>query len=242
MPVESTERRPIFANGEAEILTPPRTPVSPIAIVACLLGLASFLATLSFNLVAIPALAIATGLISYWQLSRSDTHSGKWLSTAGVGLGLLFAVWSLTHLQLRDRYVYAAGGEFAIHFLKVLGEEKPFHAYELTKIASERQLPGVDIDQVYKSLPEEPRHLVEGFTQDPVIKEIMSRGTAAQWELVRGQRVESRSPSDLEVSVRLQDVSQAPPKEVTVRLMRRKITTVGNIRPAATWHVLSVRN
>jgi hypothetical protein len=230
MAVESLSERPIFASEENEYLIPSRPPLSRMALAACGLGIVSALVLINADLMVLPILAVSVGLAAYWMISRSDALSGRNLALAGVGLGLLFGVWSVTTVQLRNRYLYQVGAQFAKHYLDTIAQGKLLEAFELMQPESARQVAGSSLEKHYGSLDEMARSGLEMFEHDPSTLKVKDRGTGAQWQLKEGVSVGRLLNQEREVVLRMVDASRPSAGVVEVALMRHFSQSVASWR------------
>lgn len=240
MAVESLGQRPIFASEETEYLTPARPPVSRLAIASLVLGILSGFSVLNIDLIALPILAVAIGLAAYWQIARSEAHSGRTMALAGMMLGLAFATWTVTSVRLRDQYLYEVAGQFARQYLDVIGEDKLLEAFELMQPEAGRQVPGASLEEHYREAAEHEKTALEEFKKDAKTQAIVARGPGADWQLKRGVRVEGLHGGSRRIRVLMVDASRSPGTEVEVTLARERNAGSGKTG-SASWYVLGAK-
>jgi hypothetical protein len=232
MVVESLSERPIFASEENAYLLPARPPISRMALASLALGAVSAVVLLNADLMALPVLAVSVGLAAFWLISRSESLGGANLALAGAGLGMLFGVWSVTSVQLRNQYLYQVSAQFAKHYLDTIAEGKLLEAYELMQAESARQVAGTSLEKYYGSLDEMSRIGLDTFQNDPATLKVKDGGTKAQWQLKRGIAVGKLADNEREVIVRMIDASSPSAGEVEVALARHFGGSVASWRVA----------
>lgn len=242
MSTEIAPKTPIFGSEESEYLLPNAPPLSVFAVISLLLGLVSSLSILSITLILLPVLAIAIGCVASLQLARNDNYRGRWMANTGLGLGLAFAIWTVTATQLRDQRLYSAAAEFSTHALKLLAENKRYEVYELTQPESRRQLASANLAEHYEALQGEAKDSFETFFKDPLVQQVFSRGSSPDWRFVRGNRIVPIAQGEMGVDVDMEEVSQNPPLRITARLIRYVQPPMEGSKPTATWSFLGVKN
>ena len=240
MAVESLSQRPIFASEENEYLVPNRPPMSRLAIVALLLGLASCVVLVKPDAIALPVIAITLGLMAYIQVARDEGLSGGRVALLGLGLGLAFAVCALTSAMLRDRYLFGVSSQFAVKYLETLASGKVLEAYELMQPEPQRQVAGSALEEYYRQAEEPIRTGMETFKNDPKSLEVRECGKSAQWKFVRGESIRSGDGRDLIVTIRMVDASKNPGKEFEV-ILERSISPKPTEDASASWHIAALR-
>ena len=243
MSLEKLSDRPLMGALDHEFEVVERPPVSPLAIVALALGSLSLFSTFGPAMLPAPIIAIAFGFLIYWKLNANPGMGGKNLALTGFALGILFLVWSVTATRLRNEYMYAAGGQFAKHFLTMMSAGKRYEAFELTRPEHERQIPGTSLEKYYSSnTSPEVKESLDAFIKGTKTSLIESRGKSAAWEMVRGAGVSLGSTGNVQVIIAMEDKSQQPHALVRVQLERddKSISVAKAREPTATWMVRSV--
>jgi len=117
--VESRAASPI----ENEI--PAYRAISPLAITSLILGALSILSFAHWFFLGFAALAIVLGFLADRKIGRfSDVLTGRGLAQAGIGLGLIFGLASVTTAAVQGYLRSSAATRFATAYAQVL-QDKP---------------------------------------------------------------------------------------------------------------------
>ncbi len=232
MASEAHDLEPAFqANYSDNIVEQP--PIPKLPIVAFALGLFSLVVLLAPTLLPVSVLAIVVGVLA------AITGNGKsWLTTVGVGLGILTAVWSTVSVSKKNDYYFREAGKAAEHFLDLLSSGKQYEAIELSHMEMDRQITGTDLEKYYASLKDEERDIFEEFIHDPLNIAVMNSGPDAEWKYVKGIRIRNVQGSS-EIVVECQDKKNASSPIIWVRLQRSLNLMVGD-DSVALWNILDV--
>lgn len=99
--------------------------ISPVAIVSAGLGLISGLAFTDPMWLVAAVLAVITGALAEWKIRRmSDVLTGRSFAQAGIALGLIFGVSSLSYTLWANRIVRNDARKFGIELAKTLNAGK----------------------------------------------------------------------------------------------------------------------
>lgn len=234
--------KPIFEDEETRYLKPVDGPFSKLAVAALLLGIVSFPAAYSPTMLLIPILAIALGAAAVWQIARTDALGGRSAAVLAIGLGLMFTAWSLTAAKMREHRLFTAGAEFAGHVLTLIADDDRFVVYELTLPEAQRQTPNVSLKEHYESLIGEQKDLYESFFREPGVRDVMSRGSKADWRFAGGVRISNLNKYETEIVVAMEDAAQTPKKLVNVRLVRHLSPDFDGAKPTANWSLIGIKS
>ena len=245
--MSTLQERPVFNSLEPGLDIDLAPPVSPLAVLAMVLGFFSLTAAIAVSIVpfAIVVAVLCAALI--WRLSVDTSIGGSRLAQIGLCCAVVGGAWGLTNSLLTKSYYYSHAAEHAKLFLETLSAGKQFEAFELTQPESSRLVTGTDIEAHYKGLmdanlparmqmavPEDmsqempssatmknshAKEELEAFLANTSTKEVMSHGKEAKWEFVRGADVGRMSGDTYRIAVVMVDTTQ-PNKKYQVSLDR----------------------
>jgi hypothetical protein len=161
--------------------------LSKAAIVAIILGVASFGALLQPLLLIVPLVAIVAGILALRSISVSTAGlAGRWLAVIGVLLAVFFASTATARFISRDWIVTARARRFADDWLQMAAEGRREEAYEMTLSPAQRQLPGTELAEFYASSAERNEELQQFFAESPArdLVEYGSQGTLQFEEVI----------------------------------------------------------
>jgi hypothetical protein len=160
--------------------------ISPAAIVALLLGLASFFAIGNLLLLVLPALAIVAAVLSLTAIARSDgALSGRWVALTGLVLALLFTSAAITRNLTRAAHLRGEARVLAEAWLQLVRDGKRQEAHQWHLPASERQLPGTSLAQFYSDSKPAKESLDQFFQAAPLsVIQIAPRGAKVRYQRV----------------------------------------------------------
>jgi hypothetical protein len=161
-----------------------------MSVVAFAAGILSLLAPLTFTLLPLSILAIAIGGVVLWRVSR-DGSRGTWLAQLGLGLGVLSATWSVTATAGETQHLVTRGGACAKLYLDYLSSGRTYDALELRLPIRERQIAGTDLEAYYLQRAGEPADRTYEVVNSSATKIAMAAGEQADWQLVRGVKIEA---------------------------------------------------
>ncbi len=185
MAVESLSERPIFAAEEHEYLQPVRPPLSRMALLSVIVGIISFVVIFNSDILFLSVIAVALGIIAYFNIQRTQASSGSGLALTGIALGLIFGTWSYTASRLRDQYFFNAAGEIARHYLEVVAEGDYYKICELTRPETERQVAGTPLPEYYAKADEFVKERLDNIRKDTNV--LKSRAwVKIKWQLQNG--------------------------------------------------------
>ncbi|MDX1928125.1 MAG: hypothetical protein SFV81_16480 [Pirellulaceae bacterium] len=239
--------RPAFNSLEPGLDTDLAPPVSPLAVLAMVLGIFSLVSAIAVSVVpfAIVVAVLCAALI--WKLSWDTGVGGMRLAQIGLWCSVFGATWGLTTTRLTEAYFYSQAAEHAKVFLQTLSAGKQYEAFELTQPEQNRLVTGTDIAAHYEGLmasdlptrsammvpdmnqeempsPETMKNSrskeeLEAFIGSPSTKEVMAHGKDADWKFVRGESVLRMDNTTNRVDVIMVD-SAKPSKKYSVSMNR----------------------
>ena len=126
-------------------------PVSKLAVLALVLGIASLLTTAFPLLVVINVLAIGVAIFAIASISRSQNSVGLRAAQLALFLATVSAVFSVTHSWGRAWHVNRMAGEKSLVIGNLLMEGRYPEAFEYSIMPGERQPKGTDLKEYYLS-------------------------------------------------------------------------------------------
>ncbi len=228
--------RPAFQNLETE-LGVDRAPLSRIAVVSLLIGIASSLAPLSTVLLPVSIIAMAVGAVAVWKLSGDSGVRGVWLAQLGLGLGVFSSVWAVAATSGRHAYLFAEASQHAKLFLQVLSGGDKYEALELMVPETGRQITGTNLKEYYEQQTGMTESDYKQFLNAGPTRAVMSVGKQADWQFARSL---STKVNGSLTYIALEMVNQSPPSQgltVSVKLQRQTEGVADDGKPMAFWHV-----
>lgn len=135
-------------ESTAESAIPYRA-VSGMAIVAFVLGCLSPLALAHLVLWLIPAVAIVVAWLALRGIQNSDV-GGEWLARIGMGLAILFAVWTVSRAVFSDYAHQLKARQFADSWLQLVETGELRHAHQWSISAGSRVRDASLVDAYYE--------------------------------------------------------------------------------------------
>jgi hypothetical protein len=229
----ATTDRPAFRNLDVENELD-RPPYSKLAIVSLMVGLVSLVSPISFYLLPISLIAIGLGALVMWQLSRNNGLGGSYLAQAGLGLGIISAVWCLTGSLATSAYLHAAAARNAKLYLELLSQGEVYQALELHVPKRNRQIAGTDLASHYRSKRGERADLALEILESETTKSVVAAGPGTQWEYHRGLDIRSdRSVQSIFVQMR----NVAKPSQIVNVFLTRRFYVDDQGQRVAFWNV-----
>ncbi len=143
-------------------------PMSRIAVVAAITGVASVAALLHPLMWFIPAMAITLGVLGLFQINRAaGTVTGQWMSLSGICLGLFFASWVVSSYFLSDSLITRQSRHAADRWLQMIEQHALKHAHQWTLNYASRANPGEPLDTYYKPDGEQYAGFKRVFEAEP---------------------------------------------------------------------------
>jgi len=152
--------------------------ITPWAIIALALGVASALSFAAPLLLALPILGIAAAAIALRQIAAEGSElTGRRAALWGLGLSIAFGVGAVSEKLTTNWRLESDATEFAMLWFDQLRQRRPQLAHQLTLEPPQRRLSG-DLLEYYHSQPE-ARAELETFTGDTAIRTILEQGERA---------------------------------------------------------------
>lgn len=214
-----------------------RPPLSTIAVIALVVGLASLIVPTTFALLPLSFLAIAVGSAAVWQVVRDPGVRGAWLAKFGLGLGVATCTWSLTAYSASTSYLYDVAGENAKIYLKLFSDGQIFEALELRYPINERQIAGTDLEAYYRQRAGEPADRTREILASDSTRLAMDAGPNADWQIVKGIKIEADG-SQKRVTVRMVNAAN---NGGLIDVTLRHITLQDESGSQSTWMVMDTR-
>ena len=169
--------------------------ISPLAVAALLLGLASFLALSSLLLLVVPVAAAFAGLLALKRIDVSEgALIGRTAALIGVICALLFGSIAVSSAVSRNRTLESRAEAFADAWLQIVVDGQLQRAHQLHLPAAERQLPGTSLADYYAG-NEDAQTKLDQFFSDPLARQIRQLDAETAWD---GEIVETTIFGDLE--------------------------------------------
>ncbi len=180
--------------SESPTLTPPTEAdlveygaISPMAIVALLLGLASALALTTLLLLIVPVIALLVASLALRQIARSEgALIGRTAAIAAIALALLFSSLAISLTVSRGAVLRSEAQEFGESWMQLARNGELHRAHQLHLLAAKRQLPGTSLSHYYVNNSEAQADVDLLFSQPP-LKEIIAAPEEAEFELQNSQ-------------------------------------------------------
>jgi hypothetical protein len=190
-------------------------PFRPSGLVALLLGLLSFLAVFASSLLLVPLAAVLIGLFALRPARPGQGQpAGRTPAMVGILLALFFSAWSVIYFQSRHTLLAESASEFAANWLELLIRGEREAAYELTKLASQRQIEGVSLREYYSPANSKAFESIDAFMSQRPVAAVLDAGTNADWQYVETRQVIMRGQQELIYTVFVDANGVAPVIEV----------------------------
>jgi hypothetical protein len=174
-----TEASPKTLLSDEQPLAGYRT-VSPLAIVAVILGLASALILTTPLLALLPVAAILTAVAALRGIKLSGGQlAGWWPAVGGLCLATFFLGWGLSSHLARQTVLEQRAREMADVFLGLLQEGKSREAHQFRQPPSTRITSPEAIAEHYAKNPEAAKDL-QNFVTQAGVKDLIVRGESAR--------------------------------------------------------------
>lgn len=123
----------------------------PLAVLALVLGLLSFLAVFRPLFWIVPLLALIFGMIGLWLLSGDPGKVGRKAAIWGIALALLFGAWGPSRYLSRQWWLSRQARVYADTWLELIRQEKFREAHQLHGRQAELASEGVTLDEFYRT-------------------------------------------------------------------------------------------
>ena len=212
--------------------------ISQAAVVALLLGLASFFAIGNLLWLILPALAIFAAAVALVSIARSDgSVSGRWVALAGLALALLFASTAISRSVSRAWHVRSEARAIADNWLDLVRHGKLQSAHQWHLPAQERQRASTSLAQFYEQNPTAQEKFDNFFLTAP-LSQIVAAPPAASLRYERVAEQLSLDKNDRVALVYVLETSgQADEKTIEFVIVVERTT---EIDAAAQWQIAAV--
>ena len=214
--------------------------ISPLAIAACILGVASALALVHPLFWFLPMATVAVSVFALRSIRRnSDALVGRKAALAGLAAAAFFGVWAPTSLALQRVVIPRHARPFAEYWLELLRDGRVQEAHQWTVAADYRLPADVDLQAFYES-DSDAKEDLKVFLDDEVLRVLIRAGRTATPRFVRtvnvdGNGKKSRATLDFEVTT---DNQTAEPIDIRMEIER----TLADRDRAVQWRVNQVRS
>ncbi|GAA4429201.1 DUF4190 domain-containing protein [Bremerella cremea] len=147
--------------------------LSRLAIAAMVLGVLSVLSIFTPVLWILPVLAIILGLVSYFQITRSEVLTGKGMALAGIGLAAIWLGIGVTQGVVRDRIMRENSRVLAQAWLDMMLEGKILESHQLTLSPQGRQPASASLEGHYQN-DQLQKESLEGFKSQEFLEKIQA--------------------------------------------------------------------
>lgn len=239
--------------------------ISPLAVAAMLLGVASALALAHPGLWIVPAVAVCLAAWSLRVIALKNTELvGRTAALIGLGLAILFGVWAPARLVSRQAWLYLEARAKADEWLSLLREGRLYEAYELHLNPAERQPADASLAEYYGDLSQpasgprtdrsgevasgaansprlRPQHAIRDFYAGAAMQALVSAAASGELVFLGLEAVESRPGSAAEdiilrFEIRRNEGRMPHVRPLTLTLTRARVARSG----MANWTVASV--
>ena len=206
--------------------------VSPLAVGALLLGLASFLAMSSLLLLVVPVLAVLIALFALRQIATSDgAFIGRTPAVIGLAAALLFASIAIATVVSRNHMLQSQAKAFGDAWVELVREGDLDRAHQLHLPSDGRQLPGTSLARFY-NISETARDLRDAFFREALARQIIDLDPQVK---LQSEVVESTVLDELEhIAIRYRAASGNEPIDFML-VVEREQTDNGGI-----WRVVQL--
>jgi hypothetical protein len=170
--------------------------VSGWAIAAFVLGLLSISALAAPLLWTVPVTSAACAGIAMWTIARSRGELIGWnLALLGLVLALMFGVAATTRSLTRWIWLKQRAEIVSAEFIKLLEDNQPYAAHQLTLAAEQRQK-SVDLVPAAYAADQKLLERYNTFLKGELAKSLVEQGSKAQVDLVSSFMLPARDGAD----------------------------------------------
>lgn len=161
------ENRESAFTSEPNLVGDDYRPISLLAVAALIVGILSTVSLLNIYFVFVPILGAIIAVIALIRVALSGNRvTGIQPAAVGLAICLFSGSWAASQHVVDNSLVFHQAQEHSMSWLSLLKDQKIYHAYELKLPYGKRNLPGVDLVEVYKERG-------EGFFADEEMAEEM---------------------------------------------------------------------
>jgi hypothetical protein len=166
------------------------------SIAAFALGFLSISAFAAPVLWAVPLLGIVCAAVAMWRINRSRGELIGWnLALLGLILAIIFGVAAPTRTVTRWIWLKQRSEVFAAEFIRLLQENQPYAAHELTLPLGQRQKTPDTIAAAYAA-DQKLSDRYNGFLKQDPVKTLLAHGADVKVEPLAATMLEAREGSD----------------------------------------------
>jgi hypothetical protein len=208
-----------------------------LAVLSLLASFFSPLAILFTQMLFLPFIALAAGVIAIFLLKDvKSTRTALPLAVVGVLISCTFGAWGAAQTKFKYDFYYRTAADYGEKWMKMLADDNREEAFEMHLNEGYRQLDMVDLKAFYSS-DAKARSAMEIFYDRPGMAAIQKRGTGANWKYA-GRRGIKKIPYGDAVKIAMRDDSGPRPLTVIVTFVRNPGETADNT--LACWNVQDV--
>lgn len=214
--------------------------VSPIAIVALILGLVSVSSLLHPSGCAIALLGAVVSVVALNRLAASPELIGRKAALLGLALSIAFGVAAPAQSLTTRWWLEREAEPVALGWFRYLQQDQPELAHQMTQIYASRQRPDLVLD-FYRHTPEAKENLTE-FVADPLIRTLLALGDKAQVRLYETGDITFDKEGELiqqYYAVTYPDERTRQPRTFFVQINLDRLTHKGT--GETRWRVISTR-
>ncbi len=123
--------------------------LSPLAVVALLLGVGSSLVLISPLFLMVPGAAVVAAFVSLRQISANPDLTGRRVALAAVVLAALFAAWTPSYIVLRNVKLNHEARAFSSAWLNLISQGRYYEAHQWSEPYDSRLSTSEGIEEVY---------------------------------------------------------------------------------------------
>jgi hypothetical protein len=203
----------VSLSADTSLESEPYRAISPLAVVACILGAASALSLTHPLFWFLPPVTIIVSILALRSVAKNrDSLVGRKAALAGLAAATFFGVWAPTSTTMQQVLIPRHARPFANYWLDLLRDGRVQEAHQWTIMPDYRVPADFDLNEFYESDTDAKEDL-EVFLDDAVIRSLVRLGRAGKPHLVRTVAVEGtgkHSRTVLDYQVTSKDPSVEP--------------------------------
>ncbi len=167
--------------------------ISPLAILALLLGIASVAALIGLGWLVVPLVAVIVAALALAKIAASEgALVGRAAAAVGLMLALLFASIAVTRTVARQSILTGHARQFADDWLEQVRSGQLESAHQLHLPPAERQAPGTALRDYYQRSTT-ARNEMDTFFSQPLLRTVIQAPPAAN---IKFNRVAAHFPGE----------------------------------------------
>ncbi len=233
-----TTAAPTFsAADEADQLKDYRS-LSGLAVVGLILGLASPVSMVRPALVTVPLAAVLVCSIALLRIRSSEGRlTGGWTALVGLCVGVMFVACVPALALTRNAILQHQARPMAEEWFRLLGEDAPHKALQLTRPYQERLPHNANLWELYRKDTAAGNRLRE-FVDNPLVHTLLALGTNAQAQYYQAGAVQMEgvlSQVEQIYAVTFEDDASGKKKTFFARVVLQRTVRRNGL---VTWRVL----